>query len=50
MYICVYVNVCICILCVYIWLFVERLFVERMHQKKANAETLCKVWFVPFPS
>ena len=21
---------------------------ERMHQKKANAETLCKIWFVSF--
>ena len=28
--------------------FRERLFVERMHQKKTNAETLCKIWFVPF--
>ena len=26
----------------------ERLFVKKMHQKKANAETLCKIWFVPF--
>ena len=26
----------------------ERLFVERMHQKKANAETSCKIAFVPF--
>ena len=26
----------------------ERLCVERMHQKKTNAETLCKTWFVPF--
>ena len=26
----------------------ERWFVERMHQKKANAETLCKIWFVSF--
>ena len=26
----------------------ERLFVERMHQKKTNAETLCKIWFAPF--
>ena len=26
----------------------ERLFVERMHQKEANAEKLCKTWFVPF--
>ena len=26
----------------------ERLFVEKMHQKKANAETFCKIWFVPF--
>ena len=25
----------------------ERLFAEKMHQK-ANAETLCKIWFVPF--
>ena len=23
-------------------------FVEKMHQKKANAEALCKIWFVPF--
>ena len=21
-----------------------------MHQKKGNAETLCKIWFVPFVS
>ena len=26
----------------------ERLFVEMMHQKKANAETLCKISFAPF--
>ena len=26
----------------------ERLFVERMHQKTACAEALCKIWFVPF--
>ena len=26
----------------------ERLFVEKMHQKKANIETLCKIWFIPF--
>ena len=26
----------------------ERLFAERMHQKKVNAETLCKIWFVLF--
>ena len=26
----------------------ESLFVKRMHQKKTNAETLCKIWFVPF--
>ena len=26
----------------------ERLFVERMHQKKTNSETLCKIWFVSF--
>ena len=26
----------------------ERLFVEKMHQKKANTEVLCKIWFVPF--
>ena len=33
----------------YVKLYIrERLFVERMHQKKANAETLCKIWFVPF--
>ena len=25
----------------------ERLFVTKMHQKKPNAETLCKIWFVP---
>ena len=29
----------------YIW---ESLFVEKMHQKKANAKTLCKIKFVPF--
>ena len=29
----------------YIW---ERLFVKRMHQKKVNAEMLCKIWFVIF--
>ena len=28
----------------------ESLFVERMHQKKANAETLWKIWFVLFVS
>ena len=26
----------------------ERLFVERMHQKKVNAGTLRKIWFAPF--
>ena len=26
----------------------ERLFLERMHQKMANAETLCKILFVSF--
>ena len=26
----------------------ERLFAEKMHQKNANAETLCIIWFVPF--
>ena len=29
----------------YIW---EMLFVEKMHKKKANAETLCEIWFVAF--
>ena len=29
----------------YIW---EMQFVKRMHQKKGNAEMLCKIWFVPF--
>ena len=23
----------------------KKLFVERMHQKKMNAKTLCKIWF-----
>ena len=26
----------------------ERLFVEKMHQKRANAERLCKIWLAPF--
>ena len=26
----------------------ERLFVEKMHQKKVNTEVLCKIWFVAF--
>ena len=38
-----------CLYCNVIELYIrERLFVEKMPQKKANAETLCKIWFVPF--
>ena len=33
---------------IYIYIFWERLFVKKIHQNKANAETLCKIWFVPF--
>ena len=28
----------------------QRSFVERVHQKKANTETLCKIWCGPFAS
>ena len=37
-----------CIYSFYIWYIRERLFVERMHQKKMNSETLGKIWFLSF--
>ena len=53
-YICVYIYIYAyiyvdCLYCNVIELYIrERLFVEKMHPKKAQAETLSKIWFVPF--
>ena len=42
---CLFCNVTELLWCSCSW---ERLLVRKMHHKKANAETLCKIWFVLF--
>ena len=52
-YIYIYIYIYIfgkgyCYIYVYVYIYSGKVIVEKMHQKKANAKALCKIWLVPF--